>query len=178
MDGEKAYKNYGYLSPQCKDMFIYGLFLGFDVMSIAQKDDFEFPMCKSPIEKYFKFAYEILNVINNKKLEGIELIAQKEINIGNKTYYADFVMEQTKKFERDFKLIIECDGHEYHSTKEQIQRDNLRDLDLKTAGYDVLHFSGSQLYNDPLVCVMKSYQYFIKMSGKLKRRAKNGKCKE
>ena len=48
----------------------------------------------------------------------------------------------------DKKIAIECDGHEYHSSKDQITRDNMRARKLTKAGWSVLRFSGSEIYAD------------------------------
>jgi hypothetical protein len=48
----------------------------------------------------------------------------------------------------DKKIAIECDGHAYHSSKEQITRDNIRARKLTKAGWSVLRFSGSEIYAD------------------------------
>lgn len=49
----------------------------------------------------------------------------------------------------DDKIIIECDGHDYHEkTKEQSKHDKERDRFLTSQGYKILRFSGSEIYND------------------------------
>jgi hypothetical protein len=49
--------------------------------------------------------------------------------------------------------IVECDGHEFHEkTKDQAARDKARDRDLQIAGYTVLHYTGSEIWNDPIRC--------------------------
>lgn len=48
------------------------------------------------------------------------------------------------------KLIVECDGYQYHSSKESFERDRKRDRLLKSKGYDVVRFSGSEIYRDPV----------------------------
>lgn len=49
------------------------------------------------------------------------------------------------------KLIVECDGFDFHDrTKESAQRDKSRDRDLTSAGYRVLRFTGSEIYKAPL----------------------------
>lgn len=126
---------------------------------------------KSPIEKIFISAFDLYLELENK--ENIFLSSQKEIICNNKTYYADFCYDaddylsqlnfKEKLKNSNFKLIIECDGHDFHEkTKEQVKKDNERQLDLKMAGYDVLRFSGTQIYNEPLNCAKNTYDYIIK----------------
>ena len=67
-------------------------------------------------------------------------------------------------FKEDFKLIIECDGFDYHSNKKQMTYDYKRENNLKLNGYDIIRFTGSQIYNDPMDCVKKIMKY-IYMKG-------------
>lgn len=126
---------------------------------------------QSPIEKIFITAFELYTELENK--EKIYLFEQEKIQLENKTYYADFMFkaddyvngtlfgDKLKKI--DYKLIIECDGHEFHEkTKEQVKHDNEREYDLKMAGYEILRFSGSQIYNEPLKCARDTYNYILK----------------
>ncbi len=54
---------------------------------------------------------------------------------------------------KDARLIIELDGHEYHSTKEQIARDMQRQRYLARAGYIVLRFTGREIHQSADQCV-------------------------
>lgn len=52
------------------------------------------------------------------------------------------------------RLAVEVDGHTYHErTREQVRQRDQRDRDLQVAGWKVLHFSYSELVNDPMRCV-------------------------
>lgn len=125
---------------------------------------------KSPIEQIFMTAFEAYCKLENKK--NIYLFPQKEVICNEKKYYIDFEFEADEYLthlifgeeikNEKFKLAIECDGYEFHQkTKEQVQRDNEREYDLKMAGYEVLRFSGTQIYNDPLKCAKDTYNYII-----------------
>lgn len=51
------------------------------------------------------------------------------------------------------RLIVECDGHDFHDrTKQQAARDRSRDRALTLLGYDVFRFTGSELWRDPMGC--------------------------
>lgn len=50
----------------------------------------------------------------------------------------------------EMSLIIECDGHDWHSTPQQKYKDSVRDQDLKRKGYAVLHLLGWQCWNEPV----------------------------
>jgi hypothetical protein len=48
------------------------------------------------------------------------------------------------------KIVVECDGFEYHSDKVVFIHDRKRDRSLKAAGYEVLRYSGSEIHKDPI----------------------------
>lgn len=50
----------------------------------------------------------------------------------------------------EINIVVECDGFAYHSDKETFKTDRQRDRALKSAGYDVLRFSGSEIVADPV----------------------------
>jgi len=50
----------------------------------------------------------------------------------------------------DIRLIVECDGFKYHSDKAKFTSDRRRDRALQAKGYQVLRYSGSEIYNDPI----------------------------
>lgn len=119
----------------------------------------------SPIEQIFITAFNIYCFCMG--LESRFLFSQQEIQIENKKYYADFLFEYdpyVNPYNTKRKLVIECDGHNFHhKTKEQVTRDNEREYDLKMAGYEILRFSGSQIYNNPFKCAKEAYDYIQKM---------------
>lgn len=45
-----------------------------------------------------------------------------------------------------YRLAIECDGREYHSTPEQKAHDRSKNAYLRSHGWKVLRFSGRQIY--------------------------------
>ncbi|WP_375780740.1 endonuclease domain-containing protein [Bradyrhizobium sp. ma5] len=49
----------------------------------------------------------------------------------------------------NIKIIVECDGYQYHSSKERFTLDRQRDRKLSALGYDVLRFSGQEIHRDP-----------------------------
>lgn len=64
------------------------------------------------------------------------------------------------------KLIVECDGHDYHErTKEQAAKDRSRDRELNGAGYDVFRFTGSELWRDPWGCAEQVYTWALRGFG-------------
>jgi hypothetical protein len=61
-------------------------------------------------------------------------------------YRVDFLL-------KDARLVVELDGHEYHSTKEQLERDAIRQRYLSRAGYTVIRFTGREIHRDAQRCV-------------------------
>ena len=51
--------------------------------------------------------------------------------------------------DESFNLILECDGYAYHRDKRTFTGDRKRDRILKSLGYEVLRFSGPEIYEDP-----------------------------
>ena len=113
----------------------------------------------SPIEVIFDIAFQtyVLEMVENEGKEYHFFQDQYEISIGEKHYIVDFYNEKAN-------LIVECDGHDFHQkTKEQVAKDNEREYDLKMAGYNILRFSGSQIYNRPFECAEEAYSYIAKL---------------
>lgn len=77
--------------------------------------------------------------------------------------YTDSLEKPERTCEVMAKVVVECDGHEFHEkTKEQAKRDKARDRFLQTEGYYVLRFTGSELYNNPARCADEVEDFFEK----------------
>lgn len=86
------------------------------------------------------------------------LVPQYTIKTDTGKYRADFYLEfnsaQMGDTRPPFKLVVECDGHDFHEkTKTQAAKDKQRDRSLHTEGYAVMHFTGSEIHRDPTKCV-------------------------
>lgn len=67
--------------------------------------------------------------------------------IGN--YRVDFALIVDMWGDGDIKVVIECDGHDFHEkTKQQATRDKKRDRELQKAGWKVLRYTGSEIFKD------------------------------
>ena len=133
----------------------------------------------TPIEQILNVAFWIYDIDVNSK-QGISMSCQlgKQENIicNNKTYFVDFIIEGYEQCEVDNDttysnfyalknpLIIECDGFDYHSSKKQMAHDYERENNLKLAGYDIMRFTGSQIYNEPMKCVEQVVEYIKRNS--------------
>lgn len=141
--------------------------------------------CESPIEKIMYLALEIQKSINPKTRDDKNTEVYIEFNpqtkIGNYRVdmnivaYAYSIGDDEAPVEHIKELIIECDGHEFHEkTKEQVAKNNNRDYELKSMGFDVLHFSGSEIYNDPMECSEKVFGYIFKCLKRMIEEKRNG----
>ena len=91
-----------------------------------------------------------------------EITPQQRVKCSNKTYIVDFVVDFSRKLSNDkyiypqiakLKYAIELDGFDFHSKKDQMNKDYERENNLKLAGYNVVRFTGSQIFNNPYTCV-------------------------
>lgn len=89
----------------------------------------------SPIEHAFAEAWR-------KAHPDIEL--QRQYPIGR--YRVDFAYPETH-------LIIELDGHQFHSTRKHRNRDYQRQRELEEQGWAFIRFTGSEVVNDVVFCV-------------------------
>ncbi|MGF6369782.1 very-short-patch-repair endonuclease [Paraburkholderia sp. RAU6.4a] len=100
----------------------------------------------SPIEESFsKELAELANTIEREHWFGD---AEK-----HGRYRVDFIL-------KDARLIIELDGHEHHSTKDQLMRDAIRQRYLTRAGYDVIRFTGREVFRNAARCVAEVRQIY------------------
>ena len=121
----------------------------------------DYSSCKSPIEKILFVALDFVYLLRSCELPMLdEITPQYEINDGEKTYFVDlFLLLESKEF---IKIAVECDGYEFHQkTKQQVKHDNEREMRIKLLGYDVLRFSGTQIYENPIKCANDIFDYVL-----------------
>ncbi len=70
---------------------------------------------------------------------------QREVWI-DKKYRVDFLVPSKK-------IVIELYGYEYHKDKRKLTQDAQRERYLQKRGYQVLRFTGSEVYKDVTQCV-------------------------
>lgn len=105
---------------------------------------------------------------HNKIPGAIYFEPQHEIEIDDQIYRVDFYFDTEflknsgYAVDKRLKLVIECDEHDLrHITKEQVNKDYERNSTLKTAGYEVLRFSETQIYEEPYQCAKEIYDYIF-----------------
>lgn len=114
----------------------------------------EIEFCESPIERLLGMWIYFWVMVKGIHEDGcFTLNPQHEIKIQTgQVFRVDFCISCKMKGEY-ISLVVECDGHDYHEkTKEQAQKDKNRDRLLKMAGYEVIHFTGSEIWADPSKC--------------------------
>lgn len=136
--------------------------------------------CKSPIEQIFYIAYILFcSKLKNIEIEDFgldfimleEIYSQKVIAFKNNKYVIDFVIDFSKKDKlndyiypkiKNLKYAIELDGFDYHSNKKQMNYDYERENNLKLLGFNVVRFTGSQIYENPYKCILKLVKIIAK----------------
>lgn len=92
----------------------------------------------TPIEK-------VMLAILLKIQDKCGICVEPQMKIGK--YRVDFLVTFLRDKKR--KIIIECDGHDFHEkTKEQAKHDKERDRYFTAEGYEIYHYTGSEIYND------------------------------
>ena len=111
---------------------------------------------RTPIEQILYLSL-ILNKQDNEYI--FEIHPQKSIKYEDKNYKVDFLVERVKPNKEcknyrilNYPIIVECDGFEFHSSKEQMNNDYKRENNLKSMGYNVIRFTGSQIFKEPEKC--------------------------
>ncbi len=63
------------------------------------------------------------------------------------------------------KMVIECDGHDFHDrTKEQARKDRGRDRMLQSLGYRVYRYTGSEIWADVFICAHEAISGLIRQA--------------
>ena len=167
---EKTLECFWTLPRKAQDIYLWYLLSSkkneFEILDL---DVLEFEVCESPIEKIMCLA---LNIVSHEFYYDLfGFYTQKNIECNGKKYRADFYVDSSLlprggcnlEVSEKLKVVIECDGHEFHQkTKEQVKKNNERDMALKKEGYEVLHFSGSQIFKDPICCAKDVMEYIAK----------------
>lgn len=104
-------------------------------------------------------------IVKNFTFNSYHITLQPEfpnLKIDNKSIRPDILIwcPGNKKI----KLIVECDGFQFHSTKQSFVNDRKRDRLLKLNGYEVIRYSGSEIFKDPVNVSEDLYKFLENMS--------------
>lgn len=89
----------------------------------------------------------------NVDQSNVLLVPQLKVTLRNETkhYYLDFAVLKTRVLLRRA-LCVEVDGTQYHTTPEAQAYDKQRDQDLRSEGWEVLRFTGAEVFRDARSC--------------------------
>lgn len=113
--------------------------------------------CESPIEQLLSLYLTNLKMSFNDFnpfIEVSDFSPNQEIICKNgKKYRLDFYFVVLYKNQETKYFGIECDGYEFHQkTKEQVEYDNQRQRNLQSEGIEIIRFSGSEIWKNPIKC--------------------------
>ena len=109
---------------------------------------------ESPIELELLRALYLFSIVKYTQIPHERNAGQTSLTVATQkkigSYRVDFLITTN---ETDIKVVVECDGHEFHErTKQQAAKDKSRDRQLVSLGYAVLRFTGSEIWKDPWEC--------------------------
>lgn len=90
------------------------------------------------------------------------IVPNLPINCKKKKYRADFMLSFTPKGKKKRKfLLVECDSFMYHSSQKHLTKDKQRERDLRAEGWEIVRFSGGELYKNPSKVAYEMYSNFL-----------------
>jgi len=151
------------------EMFVKGeiskyLCKNVEIQYKGNQSDFQYRLdeailgCESPIEQLLAIEFETIDLMRvhnfNPFIDVIDIEKQSVIECNGNTYRVDFLIPVWYPNQHAGKMfVVECDGHEFHQkTKEQVEKDNERTRNLQAAGYEVIRFSGTEIYHKAYKC--------------------------
>lgn len=102
---------------------------------------------ESEIEK--KMLQALRGWLAFKMFDNTHITLRTQVRVG--PYRAD-IMLSDKRGESGRRLIVECDGRDFHSSPEAIDRDRRRDRWFAANHIFVMRFSGTEIHRDARGC--------------------------
>jgi len=112
--------------------------------SIVQNNNYLFTSPDLLNQEIDSQLYTPIEQIMNDALIDKNITLEPQVRIGR--FLVDFLVEIGNK-----EIIVECDGRDFHNPF----HDKERDKELKLQGYHIIHFTGSEIYNNIEYCVEK-----------------------
>lgn len=109
--------------------------VGWQVKKSRYSFERELKKCESPIEE------QLMKAFYQKGYKPYAQVSCGKYRIDISIYY------------KGHKIAIECDGKQYHSSKEQLEHDRIKDMVLERNRWKVYRFTGSMIYKDAAGCV-------------------------
>lgn len=114
--------------------------IGLNFSPLAGDDD---ASTESPIE--LKLLQAIRGWLEHSDIE--DVTARTQVRMGK--YRADILLTEHG---RNRRLVVECDGREWHNSEKQVARDKMRDRWFASKDIPVMRFSGSEIHRDARGC--------------------------
>jgi very-short-patch-repair endonuclease len=108
---------------------------------------FKLKLCESPIELKF-FVYAMRDIPNLKP----------QVVIG--PYRVDLAIPEKK-------VVIELDGHAFHSSRQQRTRDAKRARYIQMQGWQVIRFTGTEIHQGVVECINEAKQIIEKLPNRM-----------
>lgn len=96
---------------------------------------------ESPIEEQLVSA--IMGWLDHYGISDVGVHTQAKVG----PFRADILIQDDCRF-----LAVECDGHRFHTSPEQVARDKRRDRYFASKGLSVMRFTGTEITRDPRRC--------------------------
>jgi len=106
--------------------------------------------CESPIEKAF-WREAVLLGLNRHGLRPAHSVR----TTAGRLYRIDFAIPEHK-------FGIELDGYEFHSNRDQFDKDRRRQRELELDGWRIVRFSGREVHNDARSCAVEAQRIIHK----------------
>lgn len=153
--------------------------IGSDILEFLDHVDGLRDQCESPIELSFlnalfkwapkhgmPIAYipnDLCEFYHGRPLQSLYIEPQFKLKL-SKQYRVDFLLTTESRIDRKVqKLIVECDGHDYHErTKEQARKDKSRDREMTAAGFTIMRFTGSEIHKSAGDCADQVAAYLTR----------------
>ena len=127
---------------------------------------------ESPIEAVFLVHWlsRFQRLSSEGKTPTLMMLAQVPVVLEGQSFRFDFVIrpfvddaleEEVRR--KGLWVVVELDGHDFHErTKSQVATRNARDRAIQRAGFQVVHYSGSEVIRNAQACVDDSWDTAIR----------------
>lgn len=78
----------------------------------------------------------------------ILVVPNISMNCNGKTYRTDFLLSYKSTEKKRSFVFVECDSFMYHSSPEQLEKDRIRERNIRNAGFEMIRFGGREINKD------------------------------